>query len=96
MRDTPMLAPPGLFYVAYVAGQIFLVSTPALREGAAATAALHGAIIGAMADGACEFNSISIMTDWSWAMVATDTVWGADLTGFSAWAGAVLVMRFQD
>jgi len=95
MRDSPMLAPAGLFYLAYVAGLVFLVSLPALRDADPTRAALHGAIIGAMAYGTYEFTSMSIMKDWSWAMVATDTTWGAVLTGFSAWAGVSLILRFQ-
>jgi len=95
MRDSPMLAPAGLFYLAYVAGLVFLVSLPALRDAVPARAALHGAIIGAMAYGTYEFTSMSIMKQWSWAMVATDTTWGALLTGFSAWAGVTLLLRFQ-
>ena len=95
MRDSPMLAPAGLFYLAYVAGLVFLVSLPALRDAAPGRAALHGAIIGAMAYGTYEFTSMSIMKSWSWQMVATDTIWGAVLTGFCAWAGVALMMRFQ-
>lgn len=95
MRDSPMLAPAGLFYLAYVAGLVFLVSIRALRDAAPRRAALHGAIVGAMAYGTYEFTSMSIMKDWSWQMVAADTVWGAVLTGFSAWAGVALMLRFK-
>jgi len=95
MRDSPMIAPAGLFYLVYVAGLVFLVSVPALRDADPARAALHGAIIGAMAYGTYEFTSMSIMKNWSWSMVAVDTTWGAILTGFSAWAGVTLMMRFQ-
>lgn len=96
MRDSPMIAPAGLFYLAYVAGVVFLVSLPALGDADPTRAALHGAIIGAMAYGTYEFTSMSIMKDWSWSLVATDTVWGAILTGFSAWAGVWLLMQFQE
>ena len=95
MRDSPMMAPAGLFYLAYVAGLVFLVSAPALRDAAPERAALHGAIIGAMAYGTYEFTSMSIMKNWSWTMVATDTIWGAVLTGFSAWAGVMIMMYVQ-
>ena len=95
MRDSPMMAPAGLFYLAYIAGLVFLISSPALRDAAPGRAALHGAIIGAMAYGTYEFTSMSIMKNWSWSMVATDTIWGAGLTGFSAWAGVALMMRLQ-
>ena len=95
MRDSPMIAAAGVFYLAYVAGLVFLVSAPALREADPGRAAVQGAVIGAMAYGTYEFTSMSIMKDWSWAMVATDTVWGAFLTGFCAWAGVTLLLRFQ-
>ena len=95
MRESPLMVPAAIFYLAYVAGLVFLVSAPALREDDPARAALHGAVIGAMAYGTYEFSSMAIMKDWSWAMVATDTIWGAVLTGFAAWAGVMLVLRFQ-
>jgi uncharacterized membrane protein len=62
--DSPMLAPAGLFYLAYVAGLIFLVSIPVLRDAATGSAAPHGAIIGALAYGSCKFTSMSIMKAW--------------------------------
>ncbi|BAQ71443.1 hypothetical protein NHU_04330 [Rhodovulum sulfidophilum] len=95
MRDSPMMAPAGLFYLAYVAGLVFLVAAPALRDAVPERAALHGAVLGAMAYGTYEFTSMSIMKNWSWTMVATDTIWGAVLTGFSAWAGVMIMMRLQ-
>ena len=47
-------------------------------------------IIGLMAYGTYEFTSWSIMKDWHWTMVATDTLWGGALTAFSAWAGVTI------
>ena len=46
MRDCPMLAPAGLFYLTYVAGLVSLVSLPVLRDATPGRAALHGAVIG--------------------------------------------------
>ncbi|CAM4071838.1 DUF2177 family protein [Palleronia rufa] len=94
MRDSPMLLPAAGFYLAYVAGLVYLVSAPALAAGDPGAALLKGAILGAMAYGTYEFTSMSVMRDWSWQMVATDTIWGAVLTGGSAWAGVALVLRF--
>lgn len=95
MRDSPMLGAAGVFYLAYVAGLVILVSLPALNDGDPWRAAWQGALIGAMAYGTYEFTSMSIMREWSWQMVATDTLWGCVLTGFSAWAGVALLMRWQ-
>ena len=71
------LAPAALFYLAYVGGLVYLVSLPAL-------------IIGLMAYGTYEFTSWSVMKDWHWTMVVTDTTWGGVLTAFSAWAGVTI------
>lgn len=91
MRDSPMLVPAAGFYLAYVAGLVYLVSKPALDAGSPGQAAIQGAVVGAMAYGTYEFTSMAVMKGWSWQMVATDTAWGAVLTGFSAWAGVVIL-----
>lgn len=80
--------PAGLFYAAYVAGLLYLVSLPALKTGAPIV--IPAAIIGAMAYGTYEFTSYAILRDWHWQMVATDFLWGTVLTAFSAWAGVTL------
>ncbi|SFJ75850.1 DUF2177 family protein [Jannaschia pohangensis] len=87
IRSPISLAPAAVFYLFYVAGLIWLVSLPALREGSVSQAAINGAILGAMAYGTYEFTSMSIMKNWSWTMVAADTTWGAILTGGTAALG---------
>ena len=74
MADPIRIGPAALFYAAYVAGLLYLVSLPALRDGAALL--LPAAVIGAMAYGTYEFTSYAIMRDWHWTMAATDTIWG--------------------
>ena len=80
--------PAGLFYAAYVAGLIYLVSLPALKTGAPIL--IPAAVIGAMAYGTYEFTSYAILRDWQPSMVATDFLWGTFLTAFSAWAGVAI------
>ncbi|NJM83793.1 MAG: DUF2177 family protein [Tabrizicola sp.] len=82
------IAPATLFYLAYVAGLLYLVSVPAIRTGAPII--LPALIIGLMAYGTYEFTSWSVMRDWHWQMVVTDVAWGGFLTAFSAWAGVSL------
>ena len=85
----PIRAVPALvFYAAYVAGLVWLVSWPALKNGAPVW--VPAAIIGAMAYGTYEFTSYAVMRDWHWQMVATDLTWGTVLTAFSAWAGVAI------
>ena len=82
------IAPAALFYLAYVAGLVYLVSLPAMRTGAPLI--LPALLIGLMAYGTYEFTSWSVMKDWHWTMVVTDVTWGGVLTAFSAWAGVTI------
>ena len=86
------IVPAALFYLAYVAGLIYLVSYPALKTGSATL--LPAAIIGAMPCGTYEFTSYAIMKSWSPILVANDVIWGTVLTAFSAWAGVALTRAF--
>ena len=88
MAEPIRYVPAGLFYAAYVAGLIYLVSLPALKTGAPIL--IPAAIIGAMAYGTYEFTSYAIMRDCHWQMVATDVLWGTFLTALSAWAGVAI------
>ena len=82
------IVPAALFYLAYSAGLVYLVSYPALKTGSAII--IPAAIIGAMAYGTYEFTSYAIMKSWSPILVANDFIWGTVLTAFSAWAGVAL------
>ena len=85
----PIRAVPALlFYAAYVAGLLYLVSWPALKTGAPVV--VPAAIIGAMAYGTYEFTSYAILRDWHPQMVMTDLIWGTVLTAFAAWAGVAV------
>ena len=78
-----------IFYLFYIGGVIWFASLPALREGAPVNALISGALLGAMAYGTYEFTNLATLKGWHWQMVAVDLVWGAFLTGISAWAGVV-------
>ncbi|MFZ1341456.1 MAG: DUF2177 family protein, partial [Paracoccaceae bacterium] len=88
LADPIRILPAAAFYLAYVAGLIYLVSLPALRTGTPLV--IPALIIGLMAYGTYEFTSWSVMRDWHPSMVVTDTLWGGVLTALSAWAGVTL------
>ena len=88
MTDQVRFVPAAIFYLAYVAGLVALVSWPAWKNGSPVV--LPAAIVGAMAYGTYEFTSYAIMKGWSPTMVATDLIWGTFLTAFSAWAGLAI------
>jgi uncharacterized membrane protein len=82
--------PAAVFYLGYIAGLLWLVSVPALRDGLPVNALIGGFVIGAMAYGTYEFSNYATLKAWHPSMVAVDLLWGTFLTGFSAWAGVVI------
>ncbi|QYK43134.1 MAG: DUF2177 family protein [Paracoccaceae bacterium] len=88
MLEDIRLAAAAAFYLAYVAGLVYLAAWPALRDGTSVV--IPAAVIGAMAYGTYEFTSYAIMKDWHPAMVAADVAWGTVLTAVSAWAGVAV------
>lgn len=88
MADPIRPAPAALFYLAYIAGLIWLVSLPALQTGSPVL--LPAAVIGAMAYGTYEFTNYATLKGWHPSMVAVDLVWGSLLTAVSAWAGLAI------
>jgi len=90
LEDIRLLPAVG-FYLFYVAGVIWFVSLPALKSGSGSHALLAGALLGAVAYGTYEFTNYATLKNWSPSMVVIDVIWGAALTGFSAWAGVLAV-----
>jgi uncharacterized membrane protein len=91
LAESFRIGPAALFYLGYAAGLVYLVSLPALREGAPMQALLQGMIIGFMCYGTYEFTNLATLSDWSWQQVLIDTAWGTALTGVAAWAGVTVV-----
>jgi uncharacterized membrane protein len=94
LAESFRVVPAALFYLGYVAGLVYLVSLPALRDDAPTQALLHGMLIGFMCYGTYEFTNMATLSEWSWQQVLTDTAWGMALTGFSAWAGVMVARSF--
>lgn len=92
LLDDIRYGPAVAFYLFYVAGLLWFVSLPALRDTPLLYVFLSGAFFGALAYGTYEFTNLATLRDWSWTMVATDLTWGTVLTGTAA-AGGVAITR---
>ena len=88
MLDNVRWAPAAVFYAAYVAGLVYLVSLPALKSDGPVW--MPAAVIGALAYGTYEFTNYALMKGWTLRMVLTDVGWGTVLTAVSAWGGLAL------
>ncbi|MDO6584468.1 DUF2177 family protein [Salipiger sp. 1_MG-2023] len=87
MSDPLRLGPAAAFYLFYIVGLLWFVSVPALAESRPVQALIGGALLGLMCYGTYEFTNLATLKGWSWSQVISDSLWGAALTGVSAWAG---------
>ncbi|MXU65142.1 DUF2177 family protein [Oceanomicrobium pacificus] len=94
LRDQIAYVPALIFYLFYIAGLVWFVSWPALREGTILQAGLNGAFFGAVAYGTYEFTNYATLKGWSPAMVATDLIWGTAITAIAAMSGVAIIRAF--
>lgn len=85
------LGPAAVFYLFYIAGILWFVSLPALKNGAPLQALSGGMLLGALCYGTYEFTNYATLQRWSLSQVVTDLSWGIALTGISAWAGVAVM-----
>lgn len=87
MRPDAAVWAAALFYVGYICAILFIAVRPALAEKRAATAILHGGVLGAVAYGTYTLTNHAIFAQWTVLLVVSDIGWGTFLTGVSAAAG---------
>lgn len=81
-------APAVLFYLVYVAGVLVFVSGQS--EATWRATLLYGALFGLFCYATFELTSLTMLKQWTWAVVAVDISWGVVLTAVSATAGLLI------
>lgn len=94
MADPLRMGPATVFYLGYIAGLVYLVALPALRESDPVQALVGGLVLGLMAYGTYEFTNYATLARWSMQQVVIDTIWGGVLTGATAWVGVMVARNF--
>lgn len=87
LRDTPRWIPAAIFYLAYIAGVVYLAIRPGLAASSLATSIVGGAIIGALAYGTFTLTNYSVLKQWTLGLVWSDIAWGSFLTAAVAAVG---------
>lgn len=87
LADPLRLGPAAVFYLFYVAGLLWFVSLPALKENAPLQALFGGMLLGFLCYGTYEMTNYATLADWSLEQVIIDGIWGTLLTGVAAWVG---------
>lgn len=77
------MAPTLVFYAAYVAAIVWFAVRPGL-SGGLGTAALNGALLGAICYATYDLTNQATLRQWSTAVTITDIAWGAFATAIAA------------
>ena len=89
MREQPEVVAALLFYLGYIAGILYFAVRPALAAQRLATAAISGALLGALTYGTYALTNQAIFAAWTWTITLSDIAWGAFLTAVTAVAGYI-------
>lgn len=80
--------PAVLFYLVYIAGVLVFVSGQS--EATWRSTLLYGALFGLFCYATFELTSLTMLRQWTWAVVVVDISWGIVLTAVSATAGLLV------
>ncbi|HVZ28628.1 MAG TPA: DUF2177 family protein [Rhizomicrobium sp.] len=94
LTDKPNIAAAALFYLFFSGGLIFFAVMPAAKNDSAATALLHGALLGFLAYMTFDLTSLAILKGWSVKVSLIDISWGTFVSGVAAGAGFYAFGKF--
>lgn len=83
MADKFRMAPALVFYAAYIAGIVWFAVRPGLAGGLG-TAALNGALLGALCYATYDLTNHATLRQWSTTITVVDICWGAFATAVAA------------
>ncbi len=81
------------FYLIYIAGMCWFAIKPGLESGNIATAALNGALLGALCYATFDLTSQAVLKVWATHISIADIAWGAFATGFAASVGTWAALK---
>lgn len=83
LADSFRMAPALVFYVAYIAGIVWFAVRPGLAGGVG-TAALNGALLGALCYATYDLTNQATLRQWSTTVTLADICWGTFATAVAA------------
>lgn len=92
MAENFRAAPAVVFYLLYVAGMVWFAIKPGLESGVG-TAALNGAILGALCYATYDLTNQATLKVWPTYITMADIAWGAFATGTAAAAATWITGR---
>ncbi|MBO6526787.1 DUF2177 family protein [Erythrobacter sp.] len=93
LAESFRMAPALVFYAAYIAAIVWFAVRPGLANGLG-TAALNGALLGAICYATYDLTNQATLRTWSTTVTITDIAWGAFATAVAASAATYAAERF--
>ena len=85
LRSQPQLSAALFFYALYAIGLTYFAVVPGLRGASALGALGQGTLFGLIAYATYDLTNLSVMNGFTLRIAVIDMVWGAVLSGVSAW-----------
>ena len=76
-----------VFYLLYIVGLIFFVTSPAILRGSAPYAFFSGAFFGLICYATYDLTNLATLKDWPLKVTLVDLVWGSTLSALLALIG---------
>ena len=93
LAESFRMVPALLFYCAYICAIVWFAVRPGLAGGIG-TAALNGALLGAICYATYDLTNQATMRNWSTIVTLVDICWGAFATAVAAGAATFVADRF--
>lgn len=93
LAESFRMAPALVFYVAYIAAIVWFAVRPGLAGGVG-SAALNGALLGAICYATYDLTNQATMRTWSTSVTIADICWGAFATAVAASAATLAADKF--
>lgn len=93
MAKDVRLGAAAAFYLIYLAGMCWFAIKPGLTSGNVATAALNGALLGALCYATFDLTSQAVFKVWSTHITVMDIIWGAFATATASAVATWLALK---
>lgn len=84
-----------LFYIIFVAGMLFFVINPALKDNSLMVALGVGALYGFLTYATYDLTNLATLKDWPLTITVIDLVWGTTLSALTSTISFLILQRLN-
>jgi uncharacterized membrane protein len=84
-----------LFYIIFVAGMLFFVINPALKDNSLMVALGVGALYGFLTYATYDLTNLATLKDWPLTITVIDLIWGTTLSALTSTISFLILQRLN-